>query len=54
MTGTLHEDQRTFLIRSLSFLLGMRIVLAKIVTKIQAHILMFSNIYFSKIVPFMT
>jgi len=52
LTGTLHEDQYTFLIASSSFLLGMRNVCDNLGRKYQNTHFMFNN-FSSKIVPFM-
>jgi hypothetical protein len=38
ITGTLYEDQYKFFIKSLSFLLGMRIISGKFEVKIKTHI----------------
>ena len=37
MTGTLHEDQNTFWIISLSFFLGIRNISGKVVEEIKTH-----------------
>jgi hypothetical protein len=52
ITGTLHEDQYTFLIKSPSVLLRMRNDLDKSCTKNQNAHFMFCNFFFLKIVPF--
>ena len=44
MTGTLHEDQYTFLIISRSVLLRMKYFLDKFVEKIKTHVM--SNLFF--------
>jgi len=51
ITGTLHEDQNTFLIISRSFLLRIRNVSEKVVGKIKTRFT-FNDLYL-KIVPFM-
>jgi hypothetical protein len=51
MTGTLHEDICTFMIVSLSVLLGMSVV-DKSCTENQNTHFLFHN-FFSKMVPFM-
>jgi len=51
MTGTLHEDQYTFLIISRSVLLVMRNISDKICRENQNTYFMFKT-FFSKIVPF--
>jgi len=53
ITGTLHEHQDTFFIISRSVLLRMRNVSDKSCTENQNTHFVFSNIFFSKIVPFM-
>jgi len=53
MTGTLHEEQYTFLIISRSFLLRMRNVSDTFVAEIKTQNFMFCNFFFSKNVPFM-
>ena len=52
ITGTLHEDQNTFFIISLSVLLRMRNVPVKSCTENQNTHFVINN-FFSKIVPFM-
>jgi len=52
MTGTLGEDQYTFLIISRSILLRMRNISEKVVGKIKMHILT-SVTFFSKTLTFM-
>ena len=52
ITGTLHDDQYTFLIISRSFLLRMRNFQTKVVEKTKTRILC-SITFFPKIVPFM-
>jgi hypothetical protein len=52
ITGTLHEDLRTFVIISRLILLGMRNVLDKSCRENQNTRFMFNN-DFQKIVPFM-
>jgi len=49
--GTLHEDQYTFFITSLSILLKIINISDKFVEKLETHILR-STTYFSKIVQF--
>jgi hypothetical protein len=51
--GTLHEDQYTFLAISRSFLLRMRNVADKTCRENQNTHFVLSNLFFSKIVPFM-
>jgi len=52
MTGTLHEDQYTFLMKSPSVILGMRNVSGKSCRGNQNTYFVFSNSFFSpKIVP---
>ena len=52
ITGTLHEDQYTFMTMSSKTLLRMRNISAKVMQKSNTHILYSINI-FPKIVPFM-
>ena len=53
ITDTLHADQYTFMIISRSVLRRMRNAADKNAEKIKTHF-MFSNFFFSEIVPFMT
>ena len=48
VTGTLHEDQYTFLITSRSFLFGMRNVSDKNCSENENTLFVFNNFFFSE------
>jgi len=50
MTGTLREDQCTFMITSRLILHGMQIVLDKIIQKVKTHILCSMTFFFNRAV----
>ena len=53
ITGTLHEDQCTFIIIRRWILLRMRSILCQICTENQSTLTIFNKIFFTKIAPFM-